>query len=31
MPELGMVMLADKKKFYALDLHASKKGKVVYD
>jgi outer membrane protein assembly factor BamB len=31
MPELGMVMLADKKKFYALDLHASKKGKVIYD
>ena len=27
----GLVMLADKKKLYALDLHASGKGKVVYE
>jgi outer membrane protein assembly factor BamB len=30
MPEQGLVMLADKKKLYALDLNAQKKAKVVY-
>jgi len=30
LPEQGLVMLADKKNLYALDLNASKKGKVVY-
>ena len=29
--EQGLIVLADKKKLYALDLHAQKKGKVVYD
>ena len=31
LPERGLVMIADKKKLYALDLNASKKGKVVYE
>ncbi|RKX32235.1 MAG: hypothetical protein DRP71_12315 [Verrucomicrobia bacterium] len=31
MPDQGLVMLADKKKLYALDLNALKKAKVVYD
>jgi len=31
MPEQGLIMLADKKKLYALDLNAQKKPKVVYD
>ena len=31
LPEQGLVMLADKKNLYALDLNASKKGKVVYE
>jgi len=30
-PGHSLVMLADKKKLYALDLNASKKGKVVYE
>ncbi|MGR3344141.1 MAG: outer membrane protein assembly factor BamB family protein [Paracoccaceae bacterium] len=30
LPEQGLVMLADKKKLYALELNAQKKGKVVY-
>lgn len=30
LPERGLVMIADKKNLYALDLNASKKGKVVY-
>lgn len=30
LPDQGFVMLADKKKLYALDLNASKKAKVVY-
>jgi len=29
--EQGLVMIADKKNLYALDLNASKKGKVVYE
>jgi outer membrane protein assembly factor BamB len=31
LPEQGLIMLADKKKLYALDLNAQKKPKVVYD
>ena len=30
-PDQGLVMLADKKKLYALDLNATGKGKVVYE
>ena len=30
LPDKNLVMLADKKNLYALDLNASKKGKVVY-
>jgi outer membrane protein assembly factor BamB len=30
-PDQGLVMLADKKKLYALDLKATGKGKVVYE
>lgn len=31
LPEQGLIMLADKKKLYALDLNAVKKARVVYD